>query len=748
MMARIKHRIGLLSLAVLVSYGGRALAIPDPNVCIVPEISCGPIPPTPPDMYVTYVEVTDLIANETWYAQEFYDPDQQMLAVYEERKDRIIHTVFYYQADAFVVMEVMTGMDSGGSQCQVGSIDSDTPWMVGYETADGDTVFILSPSQALAVGGDYKYAWSEETKIRQIPVNRWDACMEYPPVNATMQLNYAWSDPMKFTDMEGFLHERPIENHIHGITYTKDGIPINVNNLYSFMFFDVDPYWPQHQWAFEIPSDMVCKGLPNLVPAPGEMANQYSMGMETIIFSSFSGEKEYMENLMSWYDYERKLSKFESVMNPNTFEGQLVGQNQASAIQDFTAGVEYIIDQTLGNCTVTNLTTGIWDGITDANGNLVIKNPMQTWGMGYTGENLTYYGTKISRGIPVDVWAIAFDQEQLNGTLEDAIVVEYHYLKSDWVSIAGPINSQEKEYPVPIMVTISQNIQAQNLDAKIGVIQNIYAFDENPPTMNVFDITPCFIGHDKQRRFEVSFPSEFRDQFEKNEDKFTENVWYSIASEIGVSEIRIQKLLIEFRERSPALVAEFTLVDLPPVEGREFPDTIGPPLEQAIETMYEDQPFMVIIQDDSLPTPGKFVIMKSIAGSLHEVFPENCTKSDHLQDAKGELQDSIPHQQDAKGQVHDSIAREQDKPIEQLDYEKSKAELIDEAESNGGPLSSLHQTFTGQTKSATMYKPGDMAGMAFGMLFLGLILGCISTHFVLLKFGITTGSDIIPMTAR
>ncbi|KAK7077069.1 hypothetical protein SK128_004227, partial [Halocaridina rubra] len=77
------------------------------------------------------------------------------------------------------------------TECYVQKISRDLPWMAAY-TRNESTAYVLSPSQALLFGGDYKYSYMEETVERGVPCNQWDACI-LTLNNGSAYVKYHWS---------------------------------------------------------------------------------------------------------------------------------------------------------------------------------------------------------------------------------------------------------------------------------------------------------------------------------------------------------------------------------------------------------------------------------------------------------------------------------------------------------------------------------------------------------------------------
>lgn len=64
-------------------------------------------------------------------------------------------------------------------------------------------------------------------------------------------------------------------------------------------------------------------------------------------------------------------------------------------------------------------------------------------------------------------------------------------------------------------------------------------------------------------------------------------------------------LQVEFNERDGRLYCEFTLVDQPPVDGIDFPPSVGPPLEDVVATLQASMgKLIVFLFDEGYDTPG------------------------------------------------------------------------------------------------------------------------------------------------
>ncbi|XP_071512818.1 uncharacterized protein [Panulirus ornatus] len=757
--------VGLVLLAAIVNCEPSR----DGPFCTPYTYTCGPIAPSPPNGYMAYIEAVDMLYNTTHYIEEYYHYQQQMVAVRQNSRETYTRAIFMYPINTAIIIRSYLGAEDHGArvECVTTEISKEVPWMAGFTTGmNNSSMLAIAPSQALLFGSDYKYSWVDNATVRELPCNRWDACINIPN-NGTLKIEYHWSDPKGIEDMFGYPSERPVMMHLTGEMHLTNGDPwpVPMDMMYNFGLFDDNPYWNDLKWVFEVPSDVYCGGLPDVKPPPVHLAEAFSHRVELAIQTSMSPRHEFVSTAKVWYNYDRKIIREDLIPDPASVEFAKAGLNEIASIKDYSCGVEYIIDKALGNCTTIAIPEGEYDSITTPSGDITIKDPMTLFGLhGIT--NLTYYGTKYARGLPCDVWVGHLDYLFENESLHDVFMYEVYLLKPGWHEDTGATDPLQQQSPVPVLFKIQEDFTVTSLpntEIRIDIEENIFRYEEQVPSMSVYDITPCFRGHDHIRRFQVAFPGDFRDDFEKDSVKFTLAVQSSLSREVQVALIRLQHVMLEFNEQDGKLYCEFTLVDQPQVDNVDFPAGVGPPLLQAVANLQNAMKYLVVIlYDPSYESPGHTKLMVAYSDSLREMFEDNCSPMKGVSLAGRAMQDT----------------QWRDDQLPQLDPAEENGKKISE-EKNGQPSETtikpkyLAGFFGGEffiktvqgirglteqqavdtaskkmTRSSPMYTPGDMAGMGIGMFILGLVLGIVIMMVGLRKFGMTDGFESIPMGSR
>lgn len=694
--------------------------------CYPFNYTCGPITPAPPTLYEAHLEQTDLLFNITQYIEEFYDYEAGVLAVTHTVQNVYTHIINFYHINKAVIMWTERGIEEGirPTTCTVADITHNT-WSDTFPGQTNATDLVLAPSQALLFGDDYKYSWVENNTQRGIICNRWDAC--FTRDEGTFYVEYEWSDPARVSEGPGYPRERPIRMHMNGLVKPFQGSyeSFPVDYVYSFGLFDENPRSEDVRWAYEIPSGVYCEGLPAGKDPPKALTNAFSMRVEVTGYSSNSHNQEYTSTVLNWYDFSHQLTRYDSIAYPGTVEYEAAGLVEVAVIRDFRSGVEYVVDKSLGNCTTLELTGG-FDTITTPDGHHSIKNPLLLFGL--EGTNLVYHGTKYARGLPCDVWVGHFDFEEENNTIHNAYLYEVYILQDGWTEDAG---EADQHLPVPVLIKVFQDISVGELPEEliVNLQQNIFKFQEEVPLMTVYDITPCFTGHDHIRRFQMAFPGQYRHYYDDDPQKFTHSVHNSLVDYLPLSPIRVQHLEIEYLESDDRLYCEFTLVDQPQVD-MEFPPYVGKPLDQVVQTL-EDQMdyFSIVILDSN----GNLVWMKPYNDSLREMFEDGCY-------SRREPRQPLPPRPNSDD------PRTATQPNPSPTWYSSGGDGADGGSVDFAILAAMQKGF--RSSDEKIYTPGAMAGMAVGMLVLGLLLGTVIMLVILKKMGLTTGIEFIPMNSR
>ncbi|MPC29082.1 hypothetical protein E2C01_022299 [Portunus trituberculatus] len=420
----------------------------------------------------------------------------------------------------------------------------------------------------------------------------------------------------------------------------------------------------------------------------------------------------------TWYDFYNQLTRVDSMTQLATPEFSVAGLTQVAVISDFRAGVEYIIDKTLGNCTTMNLTDNGYS-FTSPDGHHSISDPLHVFGI-EGGPNLTYQGMASTVFYHLTLPCLS----SWCGAL--LLVVQ-----AGWMEDTG---NQVKSLPVPVLIKVHNVYGDETMTVYLDLQENIFKFEENDPSMSVFDITPCFTGHDHIRRFQMAFSSDYRDDFDRDPALFTQEITDSLLVYLRIPFLRLQHPLVEYVKDFNHLFYEFTLLDQPQVD-MEMPQYVGKPLAEVVEELKLSMYTLVIVIIDEQGHPKK---MKPIANSLRELFEDGCYSRDTSYPPFHDLQNPRPVTDVPRVTSNDWI-------------EKTTTEERKEDEVKGSVftfLMEMQQWVRSSSDEETYYTPGDMAGMAVGMLLLGLLLGTVVMLVILRKMGLSNDLEYIPMNSR
>ncbi|XP_045120105.1 uncharacterized protein LOC123509688 [Portunus trituberculatus] len=703
--------------------------------CYPYNYTCGPIAPSPPTSYEAHLEHVDLVHKTTHYIEEFYDYENNLLAVTDAFGNSLLHAIFYFDINAAVLMS--TDREMGPSEhhptiCSVAEISHSSVFHP-FPGVNGTAHLVFAPSQAMLFGNNYRYAYVDNGTARSMEYNRWDACISTQ--TESFNIEYYWTDPELVNDMNGYTSERPIKMRMTGHAQPPPGTSemVQIDSVYSVALFDANPDLKNLRWAFEIPSGVYCQDFPSVKSPPSTLAHAFSMRVElswrgdSDMFGKYERGDEFMMTFRTWYDFYNQLTRVDSMTQLATPEFSVAGLTQVAVISDFRAGVEYIIDKTLGNCTTMNLTDNGYS-FTSPDGHHSISDPLHVFGI-EGGPNLTYQGMKYARGLPCDVWV--GQESSQDGTFHNSYLYELYFLQAGWMEDTG---NQVKSLPVPVLIKVHNVYGDETMTVYLDLQENIFKFEENDPSMSVFDITPCFTGHDHIRRFQMAFSSDYRDDFDRDPALFTQEITDSLLVYLRIPFLRLQHPLVEYVKDFNHLFYEFTLLDQPQVD-MEMPQYVGKPLAEVVEELKLSMYTLVIVIIDEQGHPKK---MKPIANSLRELFEDGCYSRDTSYPPFHDLQNPRPVTDVPRVTSNDWI-------------EKTTTEERKEDEVKGSVftfLMEMQQWVRSSSDEETYYTPGDMAGMAVGMLLLGLLLGTVVMLVILRKMGLSNDLEYIPMNSR
>ncbi|XP_071098697.1 uncharacterized protein [Haliotis cracherodii] len=398
--------------------------------CNQSRSAIGPNMPELPQQYEMRVEANIIQSQETIEVLESYDFPGKEVALTMIRNGQITKSIHNFKTqERYDILANET--------CNTTSInsDSDNYNIFGF-TAQGTDgkIQMASVSDVFKFAKKYNVSYVGETMIRGIPVNQWTSCQVSAELHASFKLDYYFSRPgyKSATSSENI----PIRFVISGQANNVETSGIhNFSHVYEFSVFKPGPI--KDRSVFETPRGVVCTGRNNSVPLP-KLVDQFTADIEID-----SGKQQPPHNMKVYFDYNFKLIRNDRFYSKD--ERHQYGAGFITKIEDYTTGLEYVIDRAEGNCTMHKIPEMTWRSVATDPHNITMQHAQEL--LKIQNRNFVYQGERVLRGMPVDVWA---------SVSPNNMVQEIYFLKQ------APVSGKPTP-PSVILGMYFKNITAYNL---------------------------------------------------------------------------------------------------------------------------------------------------------------------------------------------------------------------------------------------------------------------------------------------
>lgn len=312
----------------------------------------GPPIPALPDQFETHVEANIVQKNMTRNFKEYYDfPNNRgMIETYNRTSgERMRILTDFNTRESKTIFENNT--------CRFLQTNSSHPLFV-FMSADNGT-HIKSVKDLLHFGSDLGEVFIDGDKIiRGIPVNHWSTCLKMPATNGTMTLDYFFTKALNYT-IDGAEMQVPVRAVLNGTgkSYRNGSVSDDSHSfyhIYEFSEFKPGPIKDSH--LFEVPVGVICnQGDIDRNKSVPEISNHFSAGVERVILENSKETNHH--SLQLYVDISAKVYRVDTDGAMGPMDAQKYGNKPLTYITDSANGIVYVIDRFEKNCSVSKVMT-------------------------------------------------------------------------------------------------------------------------------------------------------------------------------------------------------------------------------------------------------------------------------------------------------------------------------------------------------------------------------------------------------
>ncbi|KAK7462609.1 hypothetical protein BaRGS_00038362, partial [Batillaria attramentaria] len=488
-----------------------------------PQEVDGPKRPTVSQQFTVHVEAVMVDKNQTFEFIEYYDYLNNRGRLHQTQGGHVTDYYYDYNTNEMLIVR------PDDYTCTVQPL-SQSPYV--FVMGDKNN-HIYSPGAALRFGA----AGSPETylgksSVRDILVNQWQSCMDWPDRNTTMTVTWSFVDNLVWLSSTSEVSV-PIECHVTGRVYSDDQTTA-VSNIATSSCISLDTVPPDSEGS---PQGIVCPGRRNTLQLP-ILPDAMSFTTESI-----SEQGKTIAYTDEKYDRLGNIASF-------TFHGitsfsPKYGTGTLAVVHDFNTGTEYVRDMERGNCSMEELSDTL-DVATQSD--LVTLRLKTSRDMLQLDGNYTFQGRTI-RDMLCDVWVAEKHAKDMLG-----ITINGTY---EWAFLT--------------------------FGARQTAVVNVYDFKASVPDISDdVNLDTCFIGMPRNT-ITFSIARVYKTLLEYFEAEFKYAVRHNIAQAISVSPLRIAN--IAYRVQQMSLDVAFDLLSVPNVHSRVVDPATELPLDQATQRL-------------------------------------------------------------------------------------------------------------------------------------------------------------------
>ncbi|XP_033725682.1 LOW QUALITY PROTEIN: uncharacterized protein LOC117315550 [Pecten maximus] len=508
----------------------------DTSICSPSQIQNSPTPKRPslPNKYVVSIEANIENHNYTTDYTEFYDGTRNLGATHQWFLGFHVKSIYSPGTDELFTVETQTGT------CTTDNLATAGPkYIFGYQPSSSNQKVgrLFTTAGALRFGNGTNEQYMGTSRVRGIIADYWKSCMYWPDMDATMEVHWYFTNTASWDPATGRTLPSPLRCQVNGKVWS--GNPHVFNHTYEFNHFGT--VFPTTH-PFETPAGIACPHRKDTKPLPTP-SNYFVFTAETlnVDFNTIGFIKE-------WYAKDMNLVRYD--YKPATADVSPYGHNMLTEVHDFSEGIAYIRDPTVGNCTLTTISArGIDAKSVDPN-HVRIRTSQEFFN--FDKAAYQYEGVRKVRGMDADVWIATRTDWPASNPGKNS-TWEWYFARQGWRESTG----HTYVFGMPLMLSVHS-------DNYGSIVYNTYNFDEEKPGITDFDISKCY-NYTNRQDFAFKIPGSYQVNVAPNLQGFKYNVILAVHKAATVSSLRISDVKVDY-DASNILVS-LTILGTPNVQG-------------------------------------------------------------------------------------------------------------------------------------------------------------------------------------
>ncbi|XP_067654014.1 uncharacterized protein [Haliotis asinina] len=515
-----------------------------------------PLPPLP-NTYEVHIEMASVTESKTIGIEEYFNGTSQQSAV--RIKVLGVSRYYYFQ---HALNELLTVSPAAGT-CNVTDLPtSELSRQFGYHG---------NVSSILQLGRDSTQVFQGYDTVRGIRVRKWTSYQSWPTVNANMNVTWYFSD-LNSWDTGCGLPQVPVRAWVQGFSGPFGG------NKYFEHIYDMFHFsgFISTKDALQVPDLIYCPNQRGSKTMPS-IPSSFSVQIETVL-----KDTEVITNAQLWLDAQMRLTKRIYYANSHT-----------EKIDDFNAGVSYIMDLERGNCSIVRI---------DKSDSMSHDGRMWTAAQMFFMDvtDAVYRGTKTVRNMPTDVFVAT--RTDFPPDLPRNSTMEWYF-------------STEKESTLKAGTLVQMKIYMPQW--LVESVYNIYDLLPFNTDLSTWDVSPCYQNLPR-RLFQFAVPGTYSNMTQAHSELFKYSVIMTVVGLTGVSPLRVADFKLEYKNN---VLVNFDMLGVPPVpvSANVTQTPLGVAGDMLQRTFSQNQ-FFVYIPNNPEPT-----IIKPVPNSFREISVDEST---------------------------------------------------------------------------------------------------------------------------